>query len=120
MKQSKMLPYLVAIGIILFICVGIIEYDEISARVNAPDSDGELSTWEFIKTCLIIIISLVMVGCGRFWLFIFVLILLATIFSVIGLGAILNLEDIKFAAGIVFIFLYIGISSLKDFLGRGK
>ena len=119
-QKSKILPYLIIALFILLILTSIIDYNEISARINAPDSDGELSTWEFIKTCLIILVSFVMIMRGKFWLFLFFLILFATILPIFYLGFILNLNDITFSAGIIFALLYIGLSSLKDLLRTTK
>ena len=119
MKNSKLLPYLVIIGIILFVIVVCIESKRGVNSIQLLDPDYDVGVWETVKICSIIVVSLLMVGRGliTFWL---CLIFFAAMFQFCGLGIILNLDDLNLTAVIAVGTIWIFYSCLKDIFGKGK
>ena len=124
-KQSKLFPYLVVICAVLMvycICVDIKDALDIPSYTKTKtllDPDYEITGWVTFKVFVIIVVAWLKIGNG-FIKFALELIFWAAVLQGLGLGFLLNLNDLNLAALALVGFAMVAFSGAKDFFGGDK
>lgn len=124
-KQSKLFPYLVVICVVLMVycfCIDIKDALDIPSYTKTKtllDPDYEITGWVTFKVLVIIVVAWFKIGNG-FIKFTLELIFWAAVLQGLGLGFLLNLNDLNLAALVLVGFAMVACSGLKDLFGGDK